>query len=92
MRIVKSNDPVLVGWGQQIRIRREALNAEGQLKTPTEPCMTQEQLGALLDPQVGQSTVARWENGDMEPRRIYKAQLATILHTKAEFLFPLVAV
>lgn len=53
--------------------------------------MTQEQLGALLDPPVDQSTVARWENGDMEPRRQYKAQLSYLFHTDGQFLFPMKA-
>lgn len=94
MRIVhlmKSRDPLLVEWGKQIRSRREALNADGQLRQRDQPAMTQDQLGRLLDPPVDQSTVARWENGDMEPRRHYKAQLTELLHTDAQFLFPMKA-
>ena len=53
--------------------------------------MTQEQLGALMDPPVDQSTVARWENGDIEPRRHYKAQLSSLFHTDGQFLFPMKA-
>lgn len=49
--------------------------------------MTQLELGELLDPPVAQSTVARWERGQMEPRRHYKAQLARILHADARILF-----
>lgn len=52
--------------------------------------MTQAQLGELLDPPVHQTTVARWEAGDMEPRRQYKRQLAHVLHTDIRLLFPLV--
>lgn len=51
--------------------------------------MTQAELGALFDPPVHQSTVARWEAGQMEPRRQHKAQLARILMTDVSMLFPL---
>lgn len=88
---MSNRDPLLVEWGRQIRHRREALNAAGDLRRETESSMTQEQLGALMEPPVDQSTVARWENGDMEPRRQYKAQLADLLHTDGQFLFPMKA-
>lgn len=42
--------------------------------------MTQAELGELLEPVVTQGTVARWERGQMEPRRHYKAQLDRVLH------------
>lgn len=88
---VKTRDPLLVEWGRQIRSRREALTADGQLRGEAAPAMTQEQLGALMDPPVDQSTVARWENGDIEPRRHYKAQLSSLFHTDGQFLFPMKA-
>lgn len=52
--------------------------------------MTQAQLGDLLNPPVHQTTVARWEAGQIEPRRHYKRQLAHVLHTDVRFLFPLI--
>lgn len=82
-------DPVLREWGANIRIQREAHAPDGSLLASDEqPCMTQADLGQLLDPPVAQSTVARWERGQMEPRRHYKAQLARILHAAAQMLFP----
>lgn len=81
-------DAVLREWGANIRIQREAHAADGTFLTSDErPCMTQLELGELLDPPVAQSTVARWERGQMEPRRHYKAQLARILHADARILF-----
>lgn len=88
---MKTRDPLLVEWGRQIRNRREAFNSDGNLRRAEQQAMTQEQLGALLDPPVDQSTVTRWENGDMEPRRQYKAQLSYLFHTDGQFLFPMKA-
>lgn len=88
---MKPRDPLLAEWGRQIRCRREALNADGRLRHQNDPAMTQERLGALMDPPVDQSTVARWENGDIEPRRHYKAQLSDLFHTDGQFLFPMKA-
>lgn len=42
--------------------------------------MTQAELGDRLEPKVTQGTVARWERGQMEPRRHFKAQLDRVLH------------
>lgn len=91
LHAMKTRDPLLAEWGRQIRSRREALNADGQLRRESDPAMTQEQLGALMDPPVDQSTVARWENGDIEPRRHFKAQLAELFRTDGQFLFPMKA-
>ena len=85
-------DPILVVWGQNMRFQREALNARGLPKRPDELCMTQRELGERLLPPVHQTTVARWEAGEMEPRRHYKAQIATHLRTDARLLFSLSAV
>ncbi len=38
---------------------------------------------------VEQSTVARWENGLMEPRRHMKVRLAELYQTDVAILFPL---
>lgn len=82
-------DETLRQWGENIRYSREALNTKGELRSNGEQPLTQEQLGQMLDPPVGQSTVARWERGYMEPRRQYKAQLAQALCTDARMLFPM---
>lgn len=83
-------DETLRTWGENIKLRREALNPEGGLRTDDEPAMNQAQLGELLDPPVTQATVSRWEAGLIEPRRKYKAQLAAVLHTDVRVLFPMV--
>ena len=68
-------DETLRQWGENIRLYRETLG------------LTQFELGEKLEPPVGQSTVARWERGSFEPRRHYKAQLATVLCTDVRILF-----
>ncbi len=83
-------DETLRQWGENIRLRRQYLNAESVLRTRDEPCMTQEQLAKLLEPAVTQSTVARWEAGTQEPRRHYKRELARVLQTDVRMLFPMV--
>jgi DNA-binding XRE family transcriptional regulator len=80
-------DETLRQWGENIAIRRQALNADGRLRKATEPAMTQRQLGDRLDPPVHQSTVARWEAGITEPRRRYKAQLCSVLLADYRMLF-----
>lgn len=84
-------DETLRLWGENIRLRRLMLNAAGEPRTVAEDPMTQQSLGALLEPPVTQATVARWERGLMEPRRHYKAQLAAHLLTDVRFLFPMTA-
>lgn len=85
-----ASDEVLRQWGQNIRNSRAQLKPNGDLrKSGADAEMTQAQLGALLDPPVRQSTVARWERGLMEPRRTYKAQLARVLYLDVSTLFPL---
>lgn len=84
-------DETLRLWGENIKTVREGLTPELTVRrSKSDPCLTQEQLGQLLDPPVDQSTVARWEAGRHEPRRHYKRQLAHILHTDVRFLFPMV--
>lgn len=70
-----AQDETLRQWGENIRLRREALG------------LTQAQLGAMLEPPVNQSTVARWERGQVEPRRRFKGQLAAVLTTDIRLLF-----
>lgn len=84
-------DETLRTWGKNIQLRREALTADSiplQMR-PGEPAMTQAQLGERFEPPVHQSTVARWEAGQMEPKRHHKAQLAQILMTDVSMLFPM---
>lgn len=81
-------DEQLGQWGNLLRDLREAHGRDGELRLSDEqPVMTQQDLGELLMPPVNQSTVARWERGQMEPRRHYKAQLARILHDTGGQLF-----
>lgn len=84
-------DESLRAWGQNIKLLREALNGDGEPRRGDDSAMTQAELGDLLDPPVSQSTVARWEAGQMEPRRRYKSQLARALRTDVRVLFPLVS-
>lgn len=72
-----AEDETLRRWGSNIEKFRKAHG------------WTPSGLGALLDPPVAQSTINRWENGRMEPRRHYKAQLASVFGTDVEILFPL---
>jgi DNA-binding XRE family transcriptional regulator len=84
-------DETLRLWGDNIRAVREGLTPERLIRrSKDQPCLTQAQLGELLDPPVTQSTVARWEAGRYEPRRHYKRQLAHVLGTDVRFLFPMV--
>lgn len=39
--------------------------------------------------KVSQSTIARWENGLAEPRRVHKVSLAEFYGTDVAILFPL---
>lgn len=70
-------DPQLKEWGEQIASRRLMLK------------MSQEELAALMEPPVAQSTVARWECGLTEPRRGHRQRLAEVLMTEAHILFPI---
>ena len=83
-------DETLRTWGENIKLRREVLNTHGDLRGPEDEPMSQGRLGELLDPPVTQATVSRWEAGLIEPRRRYKAQLASVLHTDVRVLFPMV--
>jgi DNA-binding XRE family transcriptional regulator len=78
-------------WGRNIRRQRLALNSQGHPRTANEPSMTQEQLAAMLDTPVDQSTITRWENGDAEPRRDHKIQLARTLHRDVNEMFPMIS-
>lgn len=88
--MAKPIDPVLAEWGRNIRERRQLLNGDGRLRSSAlqEP-MSQRQLGEAMDPPVHQSTVARWESGAVEPRRLYKQQLAGLLQVSTSMLFPM---
>lgn len=103
LRMARLNltDPTLAQWGANIARQRKAMRAvyddDGNL-IGTAPRMSgddvplsQEQLGQLLDPPVVQSTITRWENGVMEPRRHYKNELARRLYLSTSLLFPLAA-
>lgn len=87
----ESTDAVLSVWGENIAIQRQALNEAGKRREPHEPPLTQKGLGELLDPPVHQTTVARWESGDMEPRLRYKQQLADVLGVDIRVLFSIPA-
>lgn len=92
MHMAHTADEELRQWGENIQIRRIALNADGALRIGDQESMTQAQLGALMNPPVHQSTIARWEAGLIEPRRHFKAQLATVLMTDVRMLFPMTRV
>ncbi len=77
MRIMHGMDETLRQWGENIRLRREALQ------------LNQKQLAGQFTPPLAQSTVARWEKGLMEPRRDHKRRLAEILSTDVRMLFPM---
>ena len=62
-------------WGQNIRAARQLL------------AMSQTDLGKAVD--VRQSTVARWEKGEMVPRDDMKLRLAAVLRQEVRMLFPL---
>lgn len=92
MHMAHNADEELRQWGENIQLRRNALNSSGALRTGDDEAMTQAQLGLLMDPPVHQSTIARWEAGLIEPRRHFKAQLATVLMTDVRMLFPMTRV
>jgi transcriptional regulator with XRE-family HTH domain len=84
-------DETLRLWGRNLAAARKAHRPDGMPKANSRdgmPCMSQTQLGALLDPPVTQVAVSRWERGLREPRRYHKQQLAGLLHTDVERLFP----
>ena len=70
-------DETLRRWGANLRKQRENHGLD------------QLALGKKLRPEVVQTTVSRWERGLVEPSRAYKEQLAFVLHTDADLLFPL---
>lgn len=84
-------DPTLVRWGKNIERHRLLRNSRGEIRQRGQESMSQAELGAMLEPPVSQATVSRWESGLMEPRRIYKTQIADALSADAETLFPLAA-
>ncbi len=55
----------------------------------TQADYTQESFGSLFDPPVHQSTVARWENGSIEPSLSRKLQIASHLRQPAAVVFPM---
>lgn len=82
---------MLEAWGANIRRFRQHFTPSGDLRRdPNLPCMTQKDLAEAMDPPVSQSTVARWEDGVMEPRRHFKIQLARQFCTDVAVLFPIV--
>lgn len=62
-------------WGRNIERGRAVLG------------LTQVQLGKACG--VHQSTIAKWEAGDMVPRDHHKVAIATALHQDVRQLFPL---
>lgn len=79
-------------WGKNIERHRLLRNDEGEIRRNNlEDPMSQAELGALLDPPVTQATVSRWEDGKMEPRLLYKIQIAQVLGVDAGTLFALPA-
>jgi transcriptional regulator with XRE-family HTH domain len=83
-------EQMLKAWGRNIASTRRLRNQHGDLRrNAADPGLTQEGLGEMLEPPVKQATVSRWESGKMEPRAIYKAQLAAVLGVPADQLFPL---
>lgn len=77
---MQAKDETTALWGRNLQARREACG------------FTQEQVGEQLTPPVRQGTIARWEQGVHEPRKEYRAQLASVLRTEANLIFPLPAV
>lgn len=73
-------EQLLREWGRNIEALRTRLK------------LSQKQLADLMDPPVTQPTVARWENGKIEPRLAYKIQLCRVLHTEWRLLFPVTVV
>lgn len=65
-------------WGRNIRSGRSVLG------------LSQKQFGELLG--VDQSTIARWERGDMAPRDRHKVKIAETLRQDVRQLFPLMRV
>lgn len=63
-------------WGDNIAMGRKAVGFETQLQF-------------ALKLGVRQSTVARWESGEMAPRDHYKVAIAELLHQDVRQLFPL---
>lgn len=70
-------DETLRQWGENIRLRREALG------------LSQRELAQKFTPPLSQSTITRWEYGAMEPRRDHKRRLAEVLSTDVRMLFPM---
>lgn len=63
-------------WGENIADARRAVGFETQLSFAE----------AL---EVRQSTVARWESGEMAPRDHHKVEIARLTHQDVRQLFPL---
>ncbi len=68
-------DETLRRWGANLKLFRET---HGQHQADVAEAL-----------QVAQSTVARWESGEMEPRRQMKVRLADHYGTDVAVLFPL---
>lgn len=63
-------------WGENIAVGRKAVGYETQL-------------AFALVLGVRQSTIARWESGEMAPRDHHKVSIAELLHQDVRQLFPL---
>ena len=78
-------EQLLRQWGKRIAQTRLLRNAEGEIRRPGEPSMTQAQLAAHLG--VRQATVSRWEAGKIEPKLEHKAELCDVLGVSMDALF-----
>lgn len=75
-------------WGRNISRRRVAFNPLAEPRGPNEPAMSQCDLAEHMG--TNQSTVSRWEAGLVEPTLERKLELAALLRTDVEILFPLI--
>jgi DNA-binding XRE family transcriptional regulator len=86
-------DETMRQWGRNIARFRVTRKPDGTLRrSADDDQMSQADLGALLTPPVTQATVSRWESGRIEPRRQYKRQIAGVLGTDVDIIFPLARV
>ena len=67
-------------WGATIRQARSRMD------------LNQDEFRYHFDPPVSQSTIQRWEAGQVEPRIRHRLQMARIFGVPASVLFPLMDV